>query len=657
MMEEELTEEERAQMRKFAALQKVAGGILSKWSWLLTSLFVFLTALFSVILVWLYAKSEHRFDATTRLMYNPRKVTRVDNISDKQLMTILERTSLKRRVGELVQMQLAEKECLSIDLEVVQERKPANLFTLTAHSPTWVGAVRKVNAYAEVLIDEYIKFRREDLDNWRSSILLRKNHLQKQIADLESEETIAKGKTGVASPVETLTTLNQLISDQRRNLSMLSVEVANEEVKRRKLEKSVGDIGPAIIASASLIRKKSAQIAEMDKELAGLRQVYTDLNPKVKGKIDDRLALVEDYVAILKERGIEGISIDDVERVEKAASELADVSLRIEVLAENQRSLEQEIKSNEERSAILTEVIPSIERLRIRRDDLERTMRDLDDQLEDIAYLQMSVENDLQQIERAGGAGDKNPLRVKNFIFAAGGAAICTCAVGLWILMLEFVSGKVRGAAELAAWGDVTVVGSIPKADALPEDEERDVMGVVALNFCNVEIPKQVILVCRLPGVLVQKKFAALDWSLSMAGQRHFVLEIVPSVGFEPPEDCKNSLINVVHNGTNGYFPVANRYSLAPTELQMLQADLDALKGDFENIFVLMPGGLRKGGSFFSQILGVCDSAFIFIAADKTPRQWLAYTRRHITEVGKPMIGLVTGASASVVRKEMESHK
>ena len=66
-------------------------------------------------------------------------------------------------------------------------------------------------------------------------------------------------------------------------------------------------------------------------------------------------------------------------------------------------------------------MIPAYERLQVNRADLEQTMRGLDEQERNIAFLQMSMKNDLQQIERAGGADDTNPFRVKNFAIAAGG--------------------------------------------------------------------------------------------------------------------------------------------------------------------------------------------------------------------------------------------
>ena len=576
-------------------------------------------------------------------------------MSEKQLLTVLNRASIKRKVGEHMPMERSEKECLGIDLEIVQERKPQNLFTITAHAPTWEGAVKKVNTYAEMLIDGYVEYRKRDLEIWRESIERRKGIIQGQIAEIESEENVLKGKAGVAAPVEMLTMITGLLTDQRRNLSMLGVQIANEEQKKRKYEGIVGASGAALSDNASIIRRKSEEISAIDKEIAKLRELYTDKNPKVSGKLEERAQMLEEYTAFLKKKGIEGVNIEAIDHVEKAAGDLAETVLRLDVIRENQRALEQEIKANEKRTEELTALIPAFDRLRVKRTDLEQTMRDLDDQVENIAYLLMSVRNDLRQIERAGGAGDKNPLSPKNFAFAAGGALICTFSVAFWVLLLELVLGKVVDGRELKTYEEIEYLGSIPKPGALPEIEEKDVLGVVALKFISADLPRGIVLVCRLPGADEQPQFReTLDWSLTMSGDRTFTLEVVSSSDFKQPEGAE-TMLGTIKKGDSGWFPVDNRYTLAPTELQMLQADLATLRGEYDHVFIRMQGGVRRGGSFFSQLLGVCDSALIVAGSGTTPRSWLSYARRHIVAAGKPMMGLAVGVKNKRVKAEMET--
>ena len=654
-MEDVSLEKEQEQLRKFVAFQKVVTLILLKWSWLLAFVFISLAVGFSLVIVSHYAKSGHRFASKTQLLYNPRQIARIQNMSEKQLLTVLDRASIKRKVAEKLKLDRNEEECLSVDLEVVQEKKPPNLFTLTAHAPTREGAAAKVNAYAAVMIEGYVEYRNLDLENWRDSLERRKSNIQGQIADIESEENTLKGKSGVAAPAEMLTMLTGFLTDQRRNLSQLVVQIANEEKKKIKLESIVGISGRSISDNAATIRRKSDELAALDKEIAKLREVYTDKNPKVMGKLDERKAMLDDYMEFLKKKGIEGVNIEAIDRLEKAAGELAEIVMRLDVIDENKRALEQDIKENEKRTEELTAMIPAFDRLRVRRTDLEQTLRDLDDQVENIAYLQMSVRNDLRQVEQARGAGDNDPMKPKNFGVAFGGAFFGTIGLAFWLIVLELFFGKLIDGRDLKAYDDIFYLGALPRADKVSETEEKDVLGVVALKFIDADIPKGVVLICRLYGADEQPKFReALDWSLTMSGDRTICLEIVSGSDFTPPDGCE-TLLCAVKKGDACWFPVDNHYTLAPTELQMLQADLATLRGEYDHVFISMHGGVRRGGSFFSQMLSVCDSALIVAGVGKTPRTWFAYARQCILDAGKPMMGIVTGASRRMVKTEMET--
>ena len=357
----------------------------------------------------------------------------------------------------------------------------------------------------------------------------------------------------------------------------------------------------------------------------------------------------------LKKKGIEGVNIEAIDRLEKAAGELAEIVLRLDVMDENKRALEQEIKENEKRTEELTALIPAFDRLRVRRTDLEQTLRDLDDQVENITYLQMSVRNDLRQVEQARGAGDNNPLKPENFGIAFGGAFFGTLGLAFWLIVLELFFGKLIDGRDFKAYDDILYLGALPKTGKMPEADEKDVLGVVALKFINADLPKGVVLVCRLQGADEQPKFReALDWSLTMSGDRTICLEIVSGSDFTPPEGSE-TLLCAVKKGDACWFPVDNHYTLAPTELQMLQADLATLRGEYDHVFISMQGGVRRGGSFFSQMLSVCDSALLIAGVGKTTRNWFAYARKCIIEAEKPIMGIVVGASKRMVKVEMET--
>ncbi len=653
-MTEELTEQERARIRKFMIFQKVVLGIVMRW-WPLFLIVMILFGSSAATFLWRRgARSVKRYEAQTRLLYSPKKIERVDAPNDKQLMSILERKSLKRRVGEKVEMSLDERMCLSSDMEIEQSRRPTNLYILTAASQTHEGAVEKVNAYAEILVDEYVAYRGKDLESWKQSLDTRRAAFVEKLAAIESEESELKARTGVLSPQEALVALNSLISDQRRNASALGVELANEELKKKKLELLVGDNGKAVSENAQAIRRRVEAIESVDKELAGLRELYTDLNPKVSGKLDEREDLVRELEEFLKSKGAVGLDISKIDLIEKSAGELAECVTRIEVIGEKRRALEQEIKDNEKRAATYGALIPDYEKLEVRRADVMQSMRDLDDQLGGISYAVESLRNDLRQIERAGGSGDRGSFTPKYAILTIGGSVSLTGFLMLSVIVFELLFGKVRGGREVSAYDSLQFVGALPRQGALPDDEEREVVGVVSLKTLIASRDKKTVLVCRLPGADTGSTFMeTFDFTATMSGTSACVIDIVSQDKFSPPEDAEQ-MIGMARKGPQGWFPVANRYAIAPTELEMLQADIASLRNSFDLVFLRMEGGVRIGGSFFDQLLELCGAVLLEVGAGATPRSVFAYARRHLEASGKPVLAITTGESARRVRIEME---
>ena len=654
MQEDELTEEERARLRGLIAFQKVVLGIALRWWFLFVVVFLSLLTFFSAFLWMRGAKSVKRFEARTRLLFTPKKVSRIDVLGDKQLMTILERPSLKRKVHELVDMEPMERMCLTVDMKIEQSRRQSNLFTLTAASKTRKGAYAKVNAYADILIDEYVEYRSKDLETWRQSLEARRKEQMDKISDIDAEEAAFKTTTGALSPKESLLALNMLVSDQRKNASALGVEAANEELKKRKQEEIVGNSGAAVIANAQAIRKRVDAIAAIDSELVQLREKYTDINPKVAGKVQERGERMAELEEFLKSKGVEGLDIDKVDKIEKAAGELAECITRLEAIQQKRAALAQEIADNEKRAAELAKIVMDYERIEVRRTDLTTAVRDIDDQLSGISYAIGSLRNDLRQIERSDGADDNGPFGIKKVVLAVGGAFVVAGGLLFLIVVVELLFGKVRDGREIAVYDGISFLGSLPKSGTMPEDEAREAMGVVALKTLLAAKDAKTIFVCRLPGTERNVAFAeAVDFTATMSGARSFLLDIVSQSDFTPPEGAEE-MIGVVRSGQHGWFPVANRFALAPAELQMLKADIAALGESFDNVFIRIEDVVRVGGTFFDQLLEMSDAVLLMVASGSTPRSSFAFARRHLKQSGKIVMAIAADSSAKRVRKDME---
>ena len=649
-----MTEEEQARLRSLIAVQKVALGIALRWWPLFVAAFLLLASVFSAFLWMRGSESVKRYETTTRLVFSPKKMSRIDPLSDKQLMTILERPSLKRRVADRVEMDEMERMCLTSDLTIAQGKRQGNLFILTAASKTSEGAFAKVNAYADILIEEYVAYRSKDLENWRQSLEDRRKGLVGKLSDVEAEESAFKARTGALAPNEALVALNTLISDQRRNDSALGVDAANEEIKKRKLEGVVGKKGQAVMANAPAIRRRLAIITAIDEDLFALREKYTDLNPRVVGKVEERAERVDELNAFLKANGADGIDPAQIDKVEKAAAELAECTTRLEAIEQKRAALRREIADNEKRAQSLASIVMDYERVATRREDITASVRELDEQLGGISYAIGSLVNDLRQIERTRGASDQGPFGAKKAIMAFGGAFVGASALLALIVVLELFFGKVSGGREIAAYRGIEFLGSISKEGVLEPDEEREVLGVVALKTLLASKDAKTIFALRLPGAEPNKAFArAIDFTATMSGASSFLLDIVSQEGFVPPEGAEE-MIGIVRSGQHGWFPAANRFALAPTELELLKADLAALGDSFDNVFVRIEGGVKVGGTFFDQLLELCEAVLLLVGAGSTPRSSFAFARRHLETSGKPVMAVATGAKAKVVRSDME---
>ena len=185
-------------------------------------------------------------------------------------------------------------------------------------------------------------------------------------------------------------------------------------------------------------------------------------------------------------------------------------------------------------------------------------------------------------------------------------------------------------------------------------DEEREAMGVISLKTLLAAEGAKTIFVCKLPGADPNPKFSTvMDYTASMSGTQCFLLDIVSHDGFVPPEGAEE-MIGVVRKAQHGWFPAANRFALAPTELQLLKADIATICETFDNVFVRIEGVVRVGGTFFDQLLELSGAVLLLVGEGSTPRRDFAFARRHLMSSGKRVMAIATGAGARRVKADME---
>ena len=629
---------------------------MRKWRNVLALSFLALSGVLTVFLTWHFARSVSRFSAKVQMRYYPGKAPGVETMGAKALLQVLNNMDeLKPKVAERLHLAGRDRECIRANLKLEQAQKDSDMLTITSQASSWVGAVRQANTYAEILAAAYAEYRvpllEKTLASWREA----KSLLLQRAADLDTRENIEKAAAGVASPAAALVSLNAQLSDQRMMLSTMNMKIANEEARAGVQKRKMRGYGEKVVAHGKTIREMSDALAKIEDELAKLRQTWTDEHEPVKHKIAEREAFKAKYEEFRRKSGLSAIPVEDMEQIERDTVAYGEMCKSLEIMKAERVTLERSIAEGEKRLDSLNAACIALDKLARTREDVEKSMRKYDEDIHNVQRIMRDVGNDLIIVREAGGAGDKRPVNVKNIALAVVGAVAGTGVIALWILVAEFYFGCVKDTKELAAWEDIQSLGALPAKGAVPEAEEKDVMGVVAQEYCKADLPKGVVLACRLPGTPDKPEFIeTLEWTLSMAGQRLFTMYIVPGADFSPPEGSE-PMLSASKRGREGWFPVENRYMLAQSEMEMLRADLATLRDSYDNVILFMPDGLRKGGSFFGQLLDICESVLVMVCAGKTRRHDLKYARRHIADSGKPAMGIVMGASAADVRKEMES--
>ena len=101
-MDDGQTDEDLARLKSLAAFQKVVLGIAMRWKFLFLIVFCLVAAVSAAYLYMRGSQSVRRYQAKTSLLFTPKKTDRVEAMSEKQLIIVLERGSLKRRIADKV---------------------------------------------------------------------------------------------------------------------------------------------------------------------------------------------------------------------------------------------------------------------------------------------------------------------------------------------------------------------------------------------------------------------------------------------------------------------------------------------------------------------------------------------------------------------------
>lgn len=635
---------EAADMEKLRTFRRIVLVILRKYiPWaLLLGVFCFAGILGFV--GYRVKTSKDRYEAATSLIYSPKQNTKIRTMDGQEVLRVLSRRSVLRKLSDALQLSADELGRLGMDVTVEQNQRQKNLFLLVTRAPTHDEAVKKVNTFADLCMKEYVAYRMADLETWMDTILIRKKELQDQITKLEEKETQLSHKYGVTSPESEADRMSRVIGDRRSALVEARLHLTSAELKKRKLEKELSNISSNVVENADSVRAYLERQIKNESELTDLRHVYGEDNPRYKIAVEKRNANILEFKEFLERNGIKDTSGLSFTKYVGLQEELRDADARVDVLKQSVDALDRERENLEQKLQSLLNVLPEFERNSRQRDNLRHTLDGLEDTLADVRYLESTSGADLTQIEPAQSATGKVPFGAKSISLSLMVTAMVVCGLLLLVVILEFQYGVVSGSEEIAIHPEVRPLGTLPAGDRFKDEASaRKICGSIFYLY-HRECAKGLVYVGMLPGSELSAQLESVfNWNFGMGGEKVIVLNIVNALDFEEPENAEFVGL-MVKTASEAWLPVIDVTALSPGEMEMLESSVKILRSEYDTVFVKRNEPMHKGEIFLTQIFGICDRILLFVGAKRSKRSDLrAVIETDRANQSSEILAVVTG--------------
>ena len=600
--------------------------------------------------------SHFRYTAKTTLIYYPKRTSKIGSIDENQVLRIFKRNAMQTKLTESMNLESRGRGATDYSVEIRLDWKQKNLFNIESHSSNRDNAINAANLMAELCIKEYVAFRVEDLGKWSETVNTRKKELSESIKKLEDELAELSRDAEVSDPEQELSRYKTALAHLKSTRTDLMVQLSNAKTNQSSLELLLKGIDENALMNISQLREFESSIKKCEEEIATLSNVFTEKNPKMRGVIEKRDALLEEYNKFLKEKNIKNFNLDVLAKAWELQGKVREVLLNINVLNERLAIVDSEIKANEDMVKKLVSIIPHVTQLSHDKSSLQSTLKDLDTDSSAINYLLAAVKNDISQVEHCENATAQNPFSVSNLCLAVIAAFGCTFIAASLLSLFGFIWGNVVSLSELQAYPELHALGAIPKSLKSFTEASKDEMTVLAsihYNFLKVEFPKKVIFIGKMPGAeFTSAVKEGMNWSCKMSGMKYLHLKIVGSNEFTEPDNPDIKMLGATYyHGEEGVLPAANPLALSQSELNLLQSDIEELQNEVDTIFIYTDMAIDRFGVFFNQMLSICDSAMIIVGARRSSRSLLRYIVNQQHESGRCIMSILTDSNDSMPTK------
>lgn len=617
---------EQQQLRRLDMMRRLIQSILLRHKILLLLVLVLAGSTVLFALMRGVEKNPARFESRTRLIFMSRSGKRIRAVSTRELNQVLTRRSIAKKLPQAIP-QAADNPSLTAPgtLELVFDRKQENVYTIVARANHPGLCVHKANAMAQLCIEEYINYRSEDLRIQKEIYLKHQQNLHNSLLALERQEYALRANHGVSFPEEELAQLARTATTQRMELADLTMQVSNTQNRLKRQQMLLGATNPAVLLQASQIRERLEALSKVEQELITSRQLYTELNPKIRSLVTHREALQREFQEFLALHGIKefNLTISGLELLEKSHQQQLETAAKLEVLQTRLKAVEAEVQAITKRTAELQKLIPEFASFKQQRLALAESNQDNSEALAEIDYQLASVKSDLTQLEPANAYTGQGRFSKKNLAISAFAALVFTGLAAVTVLMLELIWGRIYDSNEIAIYPELNLLGGVPLPLSSLGNTQQQNTALDSLYYRlqnAITDPKNLFYFALRGGKTIPGFLERVEWNYALSGKRFFILELTAAQSFQDSPDYVLQG-NIYRNNHRGVMLLENPLLLQPAEEYLLRSDLEVLHQEYDLVVITCGIMLKPNGVLIRQMTRLCDGAVVHMGAGHTRRK------------------------------------
>ena len=655
-----VSEQELEQLQKLDKLRKLIQTILKGRLFLLIGVFVLVLTLLLVFIAARVTHSQTRYLARLTLCFHPKHSGKIGQYDEKYILQILNRHTTRDAFAE--HFDNARDRRIADNIVISTDRKHPHNFNIELSAATENGAVSGINDFAQVCIQEYVKERSRDLEQWKKLLEDEKDGLFKQVQELSAQIAELTIPLQMASPEKDYDRLRLRLGELQAGASRTAYVIENLNRRHKQLDAELAAVNPAVLANQHEIKAFFQEIEQLDREIAAATELYTDENPRMIALLSRRSAAQKRLDDFLASKQIKAADPQTIRLAEKLSGELKSLLAELEAKSAEKLVLDNEIAECSRRIKLYQEYQPKLQQLNQQRRNLQESMQRLDESIAEINYMLLMVGEDMFINEAAQSAVGEVPFAKKNLAICVFAAVAATAFGAALIVLFEFFFGTVADSRELMLYEEFHYLGVLPAKEEMFGSEEREKIAFNTLLHKFRSMGHHVVFTATLPGAeIIPEFFEFLEWSLAMSGEKMLVMNMVQAEEFDPAAggdaggegETLDTMI-VTFAGGKCYLPVSSKKFLISSEFELLKCDFQLLKEKYDYIFIRHAFPLRRSKLFLEQISSLCDAALFSVGAGKTPRKHLRELLALQIKIQLPVMTIISDSAVKNLEHDLK---